>query len=143
MFHLVTFLQVFVLQAIFMWVIGLSLSVALAAPGSASRVREPLFLAALGVWGLGFAFEAGSDLQLQLFKRDPANRGRVCDQGFFKYTRHPNYFGDFLIWSAFYMMAVAASWPHGLLAAGSPMLMFVSERRPSVLPRTPTLRAAA
>ncbi len=46
------------------------------------------------VWGAGFAFEAVGDWQLGRFKADPANRGKVLRQGVWRYTRHPNYFGD-------------------------------------------------
>ena len=53
---------------------------------------------------------------------------QVCDSGFFKYTRHPNYFGDFVIWVAHFILAVGSDWPYGLLVAGSPLLMFVMLR---------------
>lgn len=56
----------------------------------------------------GLLFEAGGDYQLARFKADVANRGRVLDTGLWRYTRHPNYFGDFCIWWAFYLFAVAA-----------------------------------
>jgi steroid 5-alpha reductase family enzyme len=57
-------------------------------------------LAVLGtiVWLVGFAFEAGGDYQLARFKSDPANEGKVMDRGFWRYTRHPNYFGDACAW---------------------------------------------
>jgi steroid 5-alpha reductase family enzyme len=50
------------------------------------------------VWLVGLAFESIGDAQLAAFKRDPSNRGKVMDQGLWRYTRHPNYFGDACVW---------------------------------------------
>lgn len=95
---------VFALQAVLAWIISLPLVGAVAVP-------EPLGLldfvgAALCVVGL--VFEAGGDWQLARFKRDPANAGKVMDRGLWRYTRHPNYFGDFCVWWGFYAIALAA-----------------------------------
>ncbi|MDE2349611.1 MAG: DUF1295 domain-containing protein [Gammaproteobacteria bacterium] len=97
----------------------------------------------VGFWFLGFTFEAGGDWQLARFKADPANAGRVMDRGFWRHTRHPNYFGDFCVWWGFYLIACGAgawwSLPAPLLMSG--LLMRVSgvtllekdigERRPA------------
>ena len=56
----------------------------------------------------GVFFEAVGDWQLERFKADPANRGQVMDRGLWRYTRHPNYFGDFLVWWGLYGVALAA-----------------------------------
>jgi len=53
-------------------------------------------------------FEAGGDWQLARFKADSANKGRVLDHGLWRYTRHPNYFGDFCVWWGFYLIALSA-----------------------------------
>ncbi|MGD9409967.1 MAG: DUF1295 domain-containing protein, partial [Thiohalocapsa sp.] len=63
---------------------------------------------AVALWLLGFGFEAIGDQQLARFKTDPANRGKVLDTGLWRYTRHPNYFGEACIWWAFYLFALAA-----------------------------------
>jgi steroid 5-alpha reductase family enzyme len=60
------------------------------------------------VWLIGFCFEAGGDFQLSRFKLDPNNKGKVLDTGFWKYTRHPNYFGDSAVWWAFAIISIAA-----------------------------------
>jgi steroid 5-alpha reductase family enzyme len=60
------------------------------------------------VWLIGFAFEAGGDFQLQRFLSDPANKGKVMDKGFWRYTRHPNYFGDVTVWVGYAIIATAA-----------------------------------
>jgi steroid 5-alpha reductase family enzyme len=88
--------------------------------------RGPALLAALDALGLtlflvGLAFEAGGDFQLARFKRDPANAGQVMSHGFWRYTRHPNYFGDALVWWAFFCFA--ASTPGGWWTLYSPVLM--------------------
>ena len=60
------------------------------------------------VWLIGFIFEAGGDLQLARFKKNPENKGKVLDTGFWKYTRHPNYFGDVVVWWSFAIFSVAS-----------------------------------
>jgi len=96
---------VFGFQAGLAWLISLPLLGAIAGAG------RPLgWLDALGValWLVGLVFEALGDWQLQRFKSDPANAGRVMDQGLWRYTRHPNYFGDFCIWWGLYLIALSA-----------------------------------
>ena len=56
-------------------------------------------------WTVGLFFEAVGDWQLALFKRDPANQGKVLDSGLWHYTRHPNYFGDFMVWWGLFLIA--------------------------------------
>ena len=83
----------------------------------------------LGLWALGFLFESVGDRQLARFKRDPANRGRVIDAGLWRYTRHPNYFGDFCVWWGLYLVALgcgAAWWSAIGPAVMSLLLMKVS-----------------
>ena len=60
------------------------------------------------VWAVGLTFEAVGDRQLSRFKADPANRGKVMDRGLWRYTRHPNYFGDFCVWWGIWLVALAA-----------------------------------
>ncbi len=95
---------VFLLQALLAWVISLPLL------GAALGARPLGWLdyAGVALWVLGFLFEAGGDWQLSRFKADPANQGKVMDRGFWRWTRHPNYFGDFAIWWGFYLIALSA-----------------------------------
>jgi steroid 5-alpha reductase family enzyme len=81
------------------------------------------YLDAIGaaVWGLGFAFESVGDLQLARFKANAANRGQACDCGLWRYTQHPNYFGDFLVWWGLYLIALAGDAPWWTLV--SPIVM--------------------
>ena len=57
---------------------------------------------------IGFSFEAGGDFQLARFKRDKKNKGKVLNTGFWKYTRHPNYFGDSAVWWSFALFSIAS-----------------------------------
>ncbi|MDQ1345785.1 MAG: hypothetical protein QG586_1316, partial [Pseudomonadota bacterium] len=81
-----------------------------------------LDIAGVALWVVGLVFEAGGDWQLARFKADPGNRGRVLDTGFWRYTRHPNYFGDFCVWWGFFLIALAAG---GAWSIVGPVLMSV------------------
>jgi steroid 5-alpha reductase family enzyme len=93
---------VFGLQALIMNVVAL--------PVVAGQLNQnPLGVWAglgIGVWTIGMLFEALGDYQLTHFTRDPSNRGKVMDRGLWRYTRHPNYFGEFLIWWGIYFVAL-------------------------------------
>ena len=114
-------LQVFLLQGALMWLISAPLLLAQTQAASAALGM----LDALGtlLWLFGFAFEAGGDWQLLRFKANPANAGRVLDSGLWRYTRHPNYFGDALIWWGLFLLG--AGGPLGRWTIGSPLLMTV------------------
>ena len=131
--------MVFGLQAILAWILSLPLLAAILNPAPLGW----LDLAALCLWLLGFFFEAVGDQQLAQFKTRPENRGRVMDRGLWRYTRHPNYFGEACIWWGFYLFALAAG---GWWSIISPLLMTwlllrvsgvallekdISERRPA------------
>ena len=109
-FWLVSLFKVFILQALFLWVISLVLQVGQLAAGPSSL--RWLDIAGIMVWSTGFVFESLGDWQLARFKSNPANRGRVMDRGLWTYTRHPNYFGEFLVWWGFYLIPLATpnSW---------------------------------
>jgi steroid 5-alpha reductase family enzyme len=134
-----SFFQVFMLQGFFGLVVALGVIAVNIAP------PEPLgILDGLGtlVWLTGFFFQAVGDLQLSRFKRDPANRGRLMDHGLWRWTRHPNYFGEALMWWGIALLAlsVAGGWV-GLVSAavitglvrwvsGVPMLEEALRQRP-------------
>jgi steroid 5-alpha reductase family enzyme len=73
------------------------------------------------VWVAGFSFEAVADWQLARFKADPANRGKVMNRGLWGYSRHPNYFGETLIWWGLFLIALAT--PLGWWAIISPVVI--------------------
>lgn len=110
---------VFTLQGFLQWFVALPAQVALLQHHQSAL--GPLDFVGLGVWGIGLFFEAVGDWQLARFKADPANRGKVLDRGLWRYTRHPNYFGDAMIWWGVWI--VSASAPGGLWTIASPALM--------------------
>jgi steroid 5-alpha reductase family enzyme len=118
-FGWVSLFSVFGLQGALQWTVSLPLQLTQAAPGPASLGA----LDALGVvlWCTGMLFETLGDLQLARFKADPASQGQVMDRGLWRYTRHPNYFGDFLVWWGFGAIALAG--PLGGFALIGPALM--------------------
>ena len=112
---------VFWLQGAILWFVALPLLVAV-------RAAQPAALTAvdgLGVllFAVGFAFEVVGDYQLERFRAGASNRGTVLDHGLWRYTRHPNYFGDATMWWGIY--AIAASTPGGWLTVLSPSLMML------------------
>lgn len=76
--------------------------------------------AGVALWAVGLAFEAIGDWQLERYKADP-DRGPVMDRGLWRYTRHPNYFGDACVWVGIFLVA-AEAWP-GVLTVFSPIVM--------------------
>jgi steroid 5-alpha reductase family enzyme len=113
-----SYFKVFLLQALTLWVISSPLP--LAQLGGAGRALN--LLDALGVllWVVGFTFEAVADWQLLRFKRDPANRGRVLDSGLWSLSRHPNYFGEALLWWGIGLIALSSG---SALALYGPLLL--------------------
>ncbi len=104
-FKFVSLYLVFGLQGVLMWIISLPLQAA----QTASQPDRLTLLDWLGVllWTIGFGFEAIGDWQLARFKADPANKGKVMDRGLWAYTRHPNYFGDAVLWWGYFLIAAA------------------------------------
>jgi steroid 5-alpha reductase family enzyme len=96
---------VFWLQGALMWVVSLPVQVGMADPTPAGLGL--LDWAGVALWAVGLTFEAVGDWQLSRFKADPANRGKVMDRGLWRYTRHPNYFGDFCVWWGIWLVALA------------------------------------
>ena len=112
-------LTVFLLQGALLWIISAPLLAAV-------RSEEPGSLAVTdyagaAVWAIGFGFEAIGDWQLTRFKREPANKGKVMDHGLWRYTRHPNYFGESVLWWGYFIIAAGTDW--GWATVFSPALM--------------------
>ncbi|GHG26228.1 MULTISPECIES: DUF1295 domain-containing protein [Amycolatopsis] len=110
------FLRVYLFQAVVLYFV--SLPVQFAVDGTGIGVLGWLGIVA---WLVGFAFETIGDDQLRRFKADPANRARVLDTGLWRYTRHPNYFGDACVWWGLYLLA-CSTWP-GAATVLSPVAM--------------------
>jgi steroid 5-alpha reductase family enzyme len=102
----ISFFQTFLLQGMLMWLISAPLLGA--QYEGADRNLGILDYAGVILWTIGFIFEAGGDYQLAVFKANPANKGKVLDTGFWKYTRHPNYFGDTAVWWGYGFISLSA-----------------------------------
>ena len=118
-FWWVSLFTVFLLQGVIMLVVSLPVQVA-GAGAAPARLGIWDWLGAV-LWLVGFAFETIGDAQLAAFKADPANRGAVMDRGLWRYTRHPNYFGDATLWWGIGVIAVATPW--GWAALVGPAVM--------------------
>ncbi len=109
---------VFLLQGLLAMIVSLPLqSLAVSDNGAIGIVC----LAGVGIFLFGLGFETIGDAQLSAFRRDPASRGEVMDAGLWRYTRHPNYFGDAVVWWGLWLVAVGAG--AGLWTALGPALM--------------------
>ena len=101
-----SYFQVFLLQGVLILIISLPLF-GVHYSGSSAPLFWLDYLAIL-TWAIGFIFEAGGDYQLYRFKKNQKNKGKVLNTGFWKYTRHPNYFGDVLVWWSYGLFSIAA-----------------------------------
>ena len=120
-FWWVSLFSVFLVQGILLWIISLAPQLA-----QLSSVPKHLtWLDGLGVlvWAVGFTFEVAGDYQMKRFRDNPANAGKVMDQGLWGYTRHPNYFGESLVWWGLFIVCLAT--PYGWWALVSPVLITV------------------
>lgn len=125
-FWWVSLFTVFALQGVLMWTvsIGVQLGQVPDSPG-----LGPLAAVGVLVWLLGITFEAVGDAQLARFKGNPENRGKVMDRGLWRYTRHPNYFGDACVWWG--IALVAAESGLGVFGIIGAVVMTVLLRRVS------------
>lgn len=112
------FLAFFELQAVLNTILSLPLLIACF---NRETQLHSLEITALVVFAIALIGESRADAQLAAFKRDPSNHGQVCDTGLWRYSRHPNYFFEWLIWIAYALFALAS--PNGWIALAMPALM--------------------
>jgi steroid 5-alpha reductase family enzyme len=123
------FFGFFEAQAILVGILAAPFAVAAANPAPA---LAPIEIAAIALWVLSISGEAIADAQLAAFRKDPANRGRVCDVGLWRFSRHPNYFFEWMIWVSYYVFALGSPW--GWATVFAPILMLVFLTRISGIP---------
>ncbi len=108
---------IYLAQGALIWVISLPVQAGMLA----RRPLVPLLVIGCLLWLCGLFFEVAGDQQLERFKSDPANRGKIMDRGLWRYTRHPNYFGDACVWWGIFLIA-CGSWASAATVI-SPLLM--------------------
>jgi steroid 5-alpha reductase family enzyme len=129
-FHRWTLLHVFGLQGALMLAVSLPVQMAQVQGGPGGLVIADI--AGIVLVAIGISFEAVGDWQLQHFKANPANAGQVMDRGLWRYTRHPNYFGDAVVWWGLFL--IAAAHPVMIWTVVSPLLMSFLLTRVSGVP---------
>ncbi|MGA0604011.1 DUF1295 domain-containing protein [Caulobacter sp. KR2-114] len=112
-------LLVFALQAPLQFIVALPVQLGQLAPDDARL--GPVGVAGVAVACLGLLFEAVGDWQLARFKADPANKGQVMDRGLWRFTRHPNYFGDACVWWGLFLIGLETR--YGIWAIPGPILI--------------------
>jgi steroid 5-alpha reductase family enzyme len=100
-----SFFSVFLLQGVLLWLISAPLLGAQFYEGNSLGILDFIGTA---FWIIGFVFETGGDIQLARFKANPASKGKVLDTGFWRYSRHPNYFGDAAVWFGYGLICISA-----------------------------------
>lgn len=111
-----SFLQVYMLQGAVIFIVAAPVLLVIARPGGDLSWTDGLGLV---LFATGFFFEAVGDWQLRRFKKDPANAGRIMTTGLWRYTRHPNYFGEATLWWGLFFLGLGS--PLGLYGLISPL----------------------
>lgn len=128
-FGLISLVTVFGLQGTLMWVVSLPV---MFGNGDTTPGVGPLAVIGIMVWAVGLSFEAIGDWQLVRFKKDPSNQGKVMQTGLWSLTRHPNYFGDALLWWG--IGIVGAETGSGVIGFVGPLVMTIFLLRVSGVP---------
>jgi steroid 5-alpha reductase family enzyme len=108
---------IYLLQALILWLATIPVQAGMSESGSVG----PLAVIGAVLWATGFVFESVGDWQLARFKADPEHQGLIMDRGLWRYTRHPNYFGDFCMWWGLFLVSLGSL--VGLAAVFAPLLM--------------------
>ena len=130
-----SYFQIFLLQGFFLIIMASPIILINAnphVPALSDNGLGGIWLLGLLLWSVGFLFEAVGDAQLSRFKKDPANRGRIMTRGLWSLTRHPNYFGESLMWWGIFLIALEVPW--GWTTVVSPVLITLLLTRVSGIP---------
>jgi len=125
-FWWISYFKVFLLQAVLLWIVSSPLM--LAQLDGPDIGRAALDVVAVVFWAVGFLFEVVADWQLMQFKREPAHRGQILRSGLWSLSRHPNYFGEAVLWWGFGLLAFPTG---GWLALLGPLMITFLLRRVS------------
>lgn len=119
-FYIRSYLQVYLLQGIFLFIIVLPVLYINSSKYVQFQITDIIGLA---VWLIGFYFESTGDRQLKQFVSSPNNKGKIMDQGLWRYTRHPNYFGEVTLWWGIWLLSVSI--PNGFFTIVGPLAITV------------------
>lgn len=114
--------RVWLMQAVLLFVVSSPAQVGILASPEPAPIGK-LAWAGFALWCVGVFFEWVGDWQLARFKADPANKGYVLDKGLWRYTRHPNYFGDFCAWWGIWLTCAAAGWEYAAATVIGPLFL--------------------
>lgn len=114
--------KVWLMQAVLLFAVSSPAQVAILASGDPAPL-PPLAWAGLALYLIGIFFEWVGDWQLAAFKANPANEGRILDSGLWRYTRHPNYFGDCAAWWGIWLCCAGAGWQYALYTLPGPLFL--------------------
>lgn len=118
-FWIVSLFKVFLIQALFQWLIALGVQYGQTA---AVPARLTVFdYAGVLIWIIGFIVESAADRQLANFIQEPENKGKIMNSGLWRYSRHPNYFGESLMWWGIFVVVLSTPW--GIWTIISPILI--------------------
>ena len=111
-----SFIYIFMMQGVLILVVGLPIVIVNSSGGGDLGALEYL---GAGIFLFGLIFESTADIQLNRFKKDPANKGKIMDRGLWRYSRHPNYFGEVVLWWGIFVFSLRA--PHALVGIIGPL----------------------
>lgn len=114
--------KVWLMQAVLLFLVSSPAQVGILVSGDPAPIT-PLAWVGVAIYLVGIFFEWVGDWQLARFKADPANHGKVLDTGLWRYTRHPNYFGDFAAWWGIWLVCASAGWDYALYTVAGPLFL--------------------
>lgn len=114
--------RVWLMQAVLLFMVSSPAQVGILASAEPAPITRLAWFG-FGLWCVGVFFEWVGDWQLSRFKADPANKGYVLDKGLWRYTRHPNYFGDFCAWWGIWLACAAAGWEYAAATVIGPLFL--------------------
>ncbi|MBX7242768.1 MAG: DUF1295 domain-containing protein [Bacteroidia bacterium] len=119
-FYIRSYLQVYMLQGFFLFLIALPVLIINTSSGSPLKITD---IAGFIIWAGGFLLESIADHQLAQFKKNRANKGKIMESGLWKYSRHPNYFGEVVLWWGIGIMGLGV--PGGWIGLAGPLTITV------------------
>ncbi len=115
-------IKIFGMQAVLLFITCLPAQIGILASSDPAPITM-LAWVGFALWSLGMFFEVVGDWQLKRFKADPSNEGKILDTGLWRYTRHPNYFGDACVWWGIWLAAASAGWDIALYSVIGPIFL--------------------